>query len=96
MEINFYQEMAPEYRLQKNVSTFIPLLLDSLLMIIFILLGINKPYGLPINSSKDSEFCLQDCLPGLAEKLELGNKSIWIRFVIELVLNLSLENMYLK
>ena len=54
-------------------------------------LGINKPYGLPINSSKDSEFCLQDCLPGLAEKLELG-KSIWIRFVIELVPTLSLEN----
>ena len=64
-------------------------------MIIFILLGINKPYGLPINSSKDSEFCLQDCLPGLAEKLELG-KSIWIRFVIELVPSQSLENMYLK
>jgi len=40
------------------------------------LIGINKPYGLPINSSKDSEFCLQDCLPGLAEKLELDDLEI--------------------
>ena len=36
-------------------------------------LGINKPYGLAKYKPKDSEFCLEDCLPDLAERLEIGN-----------------------
>jgi len=40
------------------------------------LIGLNKPYGLPNYPSEDSEFCLEDCLPGLAQKLEQDNLEI--------------------
>jgi len=40
------------------------------------LIGINKPYGLAKYKAEDSEFCLEDCLPGLAERLEIEKLEI--------------------
>lgn len=40
------------------------------------LIGINKPYGLAKYKAEDSEFCLENCLPDLAERLEIEKLEI--------------------
>eukprot|EP00088_Acartia_fossae_P003673 TRINITY_DN11572_c0_g1_i2.p2 TRINITY_DN11572_c0_g1~~TRINITY_DN11572_c0_g1_i2.p2 ORF type:complete len:413 (-),score=57.59 TRINITY_DN11572_c0_g1_i2:265-1503(-) len=37
------------------------------------LVGINKPYGLPVHPSKDTEFNLVSCIPAIANHLELDH-----------------------